>query len=290
MAVTVHCQCGAHYNLKDEYRGKKLKCRQCNQSIEVPQLEVKAQSDSAFDRDKFLLKQKLISIAQKYYAFDEAGNKILFIRRPAHLLRNLFAVIAGFISGIIVAFLIGGLAGNEETAGFIGLLAMFAFIIVFFIVALLLYKKRHIEIYRDDSQQELLLHISQEQKIEFLNATFVLRDADNQVLARFRKNYIYNILRRRWYCYTPEGTLFCVAKEDSIILSLLRRFLGHFFGLLRTNFIILKGATTQVIGEFNRKYTLLDRYVLDMSADSTRDIDRRIALALGVLLDTGERR
>jgi len=224
MAVAVDCQCGAHYNLKDEYRGKKVKCRQCNQSIEVPQLEIKAQSDSAFDRDKFLLKQKLVSIAQKYYTFDEAGNKILFIRRPAHLLRNFFAVIAGPISGIIVVFLIRGLAGNEETAGFIGLLAMFAFIIVSFIVTFLLYKKRHIEIYRDDSQQELLLHISQEQKIEFLKATFVLRDADNQVLARFRKNYIDNILRRRWYCYTPEGTLFCVAKEDSIILSLLRRF------------------------------------------------------------------
>ena len=45
-----------------------------------------------------------------------------------------------------------------------------------------------------------------------------------------------------------------------------------------------------MIGEFNRKLTLLDRYVLDLTADRERVFDRRIALALGVMLDTGERR
>jgi len=45
-----------------------------------------------------------------------------------------------------------------------------------------------------------------------------------------------------------------------------------------------------VIGEFKRKFTILDRYVLDMSGDPQRLMDRRVALALGVMLDTGERR
>ena len=59
------------------------------------------------------------------------------------------------------------------------------------------------------------------------------------------------------------------------------------------------GGTTQ---QYTRKtirrfFTLyfiplipLDRYVLDMSGDLSRTLDRRIALALGVMLDTGERR
>ena len=84
-----------------------------------------------------------------------------------------------------------------------------------------------------------------------------------------------------------------VAKEDSIILSLLRRTIGgiEIIGaFLRTNFIILEGSTENVIGEFNRKFTLLDRYVLDLSADHNRYLDRRVALALGIMLDTGERR
>jgi hypothetical protein len=48
--------------------------------------------------------------------------------------------------------------------------------------------------------------------------------------------------------------------------------------------------TGEVFGEFNRKFTLLDRYVLDLSLDPDRTFDRRFALALGVMLDTGERR
>jgi len=45
-----------------------------------------------------------------------------------------------------------------------------------------------------------------------------------------------------------------------------------------------------VIGDFNRKLTLLDRYVLDLRQDPDRRLDRRVALALGIMLDTGERR
>ena len=65
--------------------------------------------------------------------------------------------------------------------------------------------------------------------------------------------------------------------------------LGPLFGLLRTNFLLV-GADGAVLGEFNRKFTLLDRYVLDLTADPERLLDRRVALALGVMLDTGERR
>jgi len=67
-------------------------------------------------------------------------------------------------------------------------------------------------------------------------------------------------------------------------LALLRRLFGPFFGILRTNFVIYSGKTERVmVGEFNRKFTLLDRYVLDMTADTNRLIDRRIAVAIGVM-------
>ena len=42
-----------------------------------------------------------------------------------------------------------------------------------------------------------------------------------------------------------------VAKEDSMVLSLLRRFLGPMYGLLRANFIIHPAGSEEVIGEFN---------------------------------------
>ena len=59
--------------------------------------------------------------------------------------------------------------------------------------------------------------------------------------------------------------------------------------MLRANYIIID-PQERLLGEFNRKFTLLDRYVLDLTHDPTRGLDRRLALALGVMLDTGERR
>ena len=46
--------------------------------------------------------------------------------------------------------------------------------------------------------------------------------------------------------------------------------------------MILKGEGEEVVGQFNRKFTIVDRYVLDMSPDQMKSIDRRTALALGV--------
>ena len=69
----------------------------------------------------------------------------------------------------------------------------------------------------------------------------------------------------------------------------MRRFVP-FMELLRTNFIFQGAGSEAVVGEFKRKMTILDRYVLDLTADRARAFDRRVAVALGVMLDTGERR
>ena len=61
------------------------------------------------------------------------------------------------------------------------------------------------------------------------------------------------------------------------------------FGYVPTYFLILQGATDVQIGEFNRKATIFNHHVLDLKADPSRSLDRRIALALGVMLDSGER-
>jgi len=168
-------------------------------------------------------------------------------------------------------------------AGFLGLAALF-------LVGIPLSAKRHVTFYRDASKRHRLMDVLQDRKFQPITATYTVRDARGAPLARLGKNWLYNLFRKRWYVYAPDGRLLYIAKEDSIILSLLRRLLGPLLGLLRTNFLILIPGTEDVVGEFQRKLTILDRYVLDMSADPQRHVDRRIALALGVMLDTGERR
>jgi hypothetical protein len=161
---------------------------------------------------------------------------------------------------------------------------------VFLVVSMSLRPLRHVTIYRDESRKEPLLRVLQDQRVALLVRTYTITTAAGAPLAKLRKTYLHNIIRKRWYVASPDGAPLAMAIEDSMVLSLLRRVLGPFFGFLRTNFIFVRGRDEEVFGEFNRKFTLLDRYVLDLSADAGRTFDRRIALALGVMLDTGERR
>lgn len=296
MPVLVRCTCGNAYNLKDEFAGKLVQCPRCGQNLLVPSetAEVSQRGTPPFDRDVYLLRQRVLAISEKYSVDDENKNPLFYVERPVFLLRDLLAVIAGGLAFLVV-FIIFFIAAeatreNEIVSVLFRILAILLGALAFFFVFLAIIRKRHVTFWRDPSKQEPLLHIIQDRKFMPIIATYTVSDSEGNVLARLRKNIFTNIFRRKWTCFRPDGSVWVTAKEDSIILALLRRFIGPLFGILRTNFIICDGQTDEVIGEFNRKFTLLDRYVLDMRADPEGRLDRRVALALAVMLDTGEKR
>lgn len=300
MPAILQCACGHRVEVKDELVGRSIKCPSCGtpNTVTAAAEATPVTGDSAFQRDKYLMKQQLFTIAEKYDIADESGNLILFAERPRHFLRGMLAAFAGVIT--FVVFMMGGIAladafrtpaGTPAWADAIGAILMLAAFPATFYVIFKLAALRHTTIYRNEQTRERLVEIKQDQKVAFITATYSVKDAQGKAIAKFRKNYLYNIIRKRWQVLSPSGKLLFVAMEDSIVLSLLRRLLGPLFGLLRTNFVIRKGGEEgETIGEFNRKLTLFDKYVLDLSDDRLRILDRRLAVALGVMLDTGERR
>lgn len=311
MPIDVTCSsCGTPYALKDEFAGKKVRCRECQNVILIPAAADSFQEleevgpgarslPAEFRRDKFLLKQKKISISEKYYVFDDQKNPILFVERPAHVLKGCLAIL-GAIGAFLVLFAIAMVgfsvldsAGNKLAAGIVMVVGLILATILTIVVAIALSPKRHIRFYNDDTKSRLVLEVLQDTKFNPIRATYTVIDPADGVLGRFQKNYLYNFFRKRWYGLRPDDSVFMLAQEDSLILALLRRVLGsiELLGmLLVTNFVFHLPGSSEVIGEFNRKFTLFDQYVLDLTADRQRILDRRMALALGVLLDTGERR
>jgi len=249
-------------------------------------------TDPAFERDRFLLRQRMLSVNQKYEVWDEAGQPILFVERPAHFLRNLGALLAGLaaggVLGLLLALLGRALEGRVPSALMVPyvVLAILAVIVTLLLVGAGLSQKRHITFYRDDSKRERLLEIEQDHKLFLVSHTYTVRDPDGVPIAILAKNVFTDILRKRWTCDTPAGERLCVAKE-SMAHAVVSRLMGKLFPM---NFVFYLGSGNTVAGEFNRRFTLLERYVLDLSADSSRRLDRRLGLALGIMLDTGERR
>lgn len=286
------------YELKPEYAGRLLECPACGRRLRAgggaPRRPAAPDADPAFERDVFLLRERVLTITAKYEVWAEEGTPILYVERPTYPVRTLLAYALAAVAAMAVAGWAAGAAqgADEAMAPLVALAGSALTVATFVVVSLSARPLRHVTVYRDESRREVVLRILQDQRVAFVMRSYTVLTAAGVMLARLRKNYLHNVVRKRWYVEMPPGRRLVMAIEDSIVLSLLRRVLGSFFGLLRTNFVLvdLAGGEGATLGEFNRKFTLLDRYVLDLGGDADRRLDRRIALALGVMLDTGERR
>ena len=315
MANSLTCAgCGKSFHLKEEMAGRKVRCPEC-QFIQVVPASFDDEFDNspgkadgsatgshhpAFNHDRFLLRQKLITVSEKYVVWDDQERPILFVERPAHFWRNVLgAIVTAIVFVVMFVGVIGGgvaLASNIQPQWLAIVVIVTMFILCFtvtFIMVVQLSPKRHIAFYTDENRTDLLLQVLQDKKFQPIVATYTVLSAEGDVLGCLKKNHLFNLFRKKWDVFNARGEKVIIAREDSVLLSLLRRFLGSMMGLLRTNFILLVPQTDgaeKVRGEFNRNFTLFDRYVLDLSRDRPRLIDRRLAVALGILLDTGENR
>jgi len=296
--IVVACPCGEVYELKPEYAGRLLECPVCNRRLRAgggARRPLTGDLDPAFDRDVFLLRERVLTIASRYDVWAEDGTPILHVERPTYPVRTLLAYVLAAVAALVVMmWTAAAVAASDDALGPLVLLAGWGLTLAtFLVVSMSARPLRHVTVYRDESRGEVVLRILQDQRIALFMRSYTILTPGGTMLARLVKNYLHNVFRKRWYVEMPPGRRLAMAIEDSIVLSLLRRALGSFFGILRTNFVLvhLAGAAAGTpFGELNRKFTLLDRYVLDLTGDPERAFDRRIALALGIMLDTGERR
>jgi len=293
--VPLACPCGEVWELKPEYAGVLLECPVCGRTLRAPRPGFRPlpapDGDPAFDRDVFLLNQRAFTISSQYEVWGDDGKALAYVERPTYPVRTVIAWLVGIFAAASVGSWMARLLEDhaEVLAGIFALALVGVTVATFAVVMMSVRPLRHVTVYRDSSRREPLLRVIQEQRAAVLTRTYRVVTVADEPLARLRKVYVHNLVRKRWYVEDPAGAVTALAVEDSIVLSLMRRVLGPFFGLLRTNFVI-QAERGEVLGEFNRKFTLFDRYVLDLRSDVERRLDRRIALALGIMLDTGERR
>jgi hypothetical protein len=233
------------------------------------------------------IRQKLLTISQKYTVNDEYERPRFFVVRPPRIMMN---VLAGMASTIIR--LLALLQGFRILLGTQDYVTALLFVIggsyLSLLVRILLTPYRDIRVYTDESEQFQVLLLTQDNKFG-LHHWFTILDAVGQPVARARRNFIVSLWRRQWVAETLDGREICRVREDSLALALLRRYIGTLWGALRTNFDLLFPDGSRA-GEYNRKLTITDQYILDLRQDPTLLIDRRVTLALAILLDTAEGR
>ena len=203
-------------------------------------------------RDAFLVNQRHAAwMKSKYYVYDDGGAPLFYVERPVKPLQ-----------------------------------------------------RANVTVYHDDSARDPVLVIRQDHGYAAIKREYTLVDAEtNAEIARFSRHNIKSWLRRHWAVTSPDGTPIAHAREDTAVMAAFRRvaeavlafvpFGGLLGAAVRTNFRMMRvteeGFEVQA-GTFNRKLSIGDKYKLDLSADPLRQLDRRVALAMGIMLDTGEAR
>ena len=153
--------------------------------------------------------------------------------------------------------------------------------------------KEEIRFYADEAELQELFQIKARTWLDTGGSKYDVIDAQEGNIGVLEHVFRKSLFRSTWRISTPDTEEIAIARERSQVLGIARRvidFVPDIGGLIPIpyNFDIL--ASDRVIGRMDRKFQLRDRYVLDLSGDTEKKLDRRLAIALAIGLDTLQNR
>jgi uncharacterized protein YxjI len=153
--------------------------------------------------------------------------------------------------------------------------------------------KEEIRFFGDESETQEIFQIKARTWLDTGGSKYDVVDAQEGNIGLLEHVFGKSLFRSTWRISTPDGEEIAIARERSQPLAILRRvidFVPDVGGLIPIpyNFDLLAGD--RVIGKMDRKFQLRDRYVLDLSGDTEKVLDRRLAIALAIGLDTLQNR
>jgi hypothetical protein len=152
--------------------------------------------------------------------------------------------------------------------------------------------REDIRFYADESESHELFRIKARTILDTGGSRYDVVAGDEQI-GLLHHDFRKSLIRTTWRVLDADGQEVAIAQERSPAMAILRRvidFVPDVGGLIPIpyNFDFLIDGTK--VGEMNRKFQLRDRYVLDLSGDTGRKLDRRVAVALAIGLDALQNR
>jgi hypothetical protein len=153
--------------------------------------------------------------------------------------------------------------------------------------------KERVNFFADEAETQELFHVQARTWLDTGGSRYDVVDVHDGTIGTLHHVLGKSLLRTTWTVANAAGEEIAIARERSQAMAIARRaidFVPDVGGLIPIpyNFDILVGG--EVVGTMNRKFQLRDRYVLDLSGDPDRKLDRRVAVALAVGLDTLQNR
>jgi hypothetical protein len=149
--------------------------------------------------------------------------------------------------------------------------------------------REDIRFYADEDERQELFAIKARTVFEFAGVHDVV-DAAGTKIGVLAKQFRRSLLRSTWEVQDATGQKVLDAHERSVFLAILRRvwgwipYLGDVPFFIPFHFDLLVDG--KKVGGADRPIGIADRYVLDVSGIPPERLDRRLAVAFGVALDS----
>jgi len=152
--------------------------------------------------------------------------------------------------------------------------------------------KEDIRFYGDEGETQELFRIAARSVLDIGGSRYDVLAGGERIGFLWHK-FKESLIRTTWHVGGPNEEELALARERSLVGAVLRRvidFVPEYGGWIPIpyNFDFLVDGS--VVGRMDRKFKLRDQYVLDLSGDADRKVDRRVAIALAIALDALQNR
>ena len=152
--------------------------------------------------------------------------------------------------------------------------------------------KEDIRFFADDSESEELFRLKARSMLDTGGSRYDVADAAGSPIGVLHHVLRKSLFRSTWEVSEANGGEVATAQERSLPMAIARRLIdfvpyGEWIPIPYNFDVMMDG---RVIGSLNRKFQIRDRYVLDLTADHERKLDRRLAIALAIGLDALQNR
>jgi hypothetical protein len=143
--------------------------------------------------------------------------------------------------------------------------------------------KEDIRVYSGEDKTVEVLRIAARSIMDFSAAYDVYDSASNQKLGVLRRKGMKSIMRDEWQILDAQDREMGLIQEDSTVLALIRRFVEFAALLVPQKYSISIG--NREVGQLTHVLNPLSSKIeADFSADANGVLDRRLALAAGILM------
>lgn len=157
------------------------------------------------------------------------------------------------------------------------------------------FKIREKVMFYTDQKRDKLSFTFRAEKVIDVHGRYLVEDPNGKALGAFRKEFKRSLVNSTWTILDADGTERYLVKESSMVVAVLRRFIGEIpiigelgdviMAFFRYHFSFVDLQTGQEIGKYRKTTLFRDHYVLEATDELWNSIDWRVLAAMSVALD-----